>query len=95
MLPACSGYPVEEPIYVIKGSARHKSAMSRTYTALLAHDIICVSLYERLKLSQECSDSNYTAGGKIRQIQCNCVCSVHPIYRQTDRYRYTTPCNLS
>lgn len=31
---ACSAYPVEEPIYVIKGSAGHKSAMSRTYTAL-------------------------------------------------------------
>lgn len=46
---------MEEPIYVIKGSAGYKSAMSRTYTALLAHGIICVSLCERLKLSQECS----------------------------------------
>lgn len=73
---------MEESIYDIKGNAGHKSAMSRKYTAL-AHNIICVSLCERLKLSQECSDSNCTAGGKIQCKYSATVSEVSVLY--TDR----------
>lgn len=61
---ACSWYPEDKSIYLIKGNAGHKPVMSRTYTILLAHNISCVSLWERLKLSEECSDSNSTAAGR-------------------------------
>lgn len=58
--------------------AGHKAVMSRTKKALLTRKKkkknLCISLCGRLKLSEECSESKRTAGGRAARLRRPCLC---------------------